>query len=754
MGNSYKINQMCLMIIIYLIISLTAGCSGQLTESLCYDNMHIQPFKTLMTNRFEWNLNVSLLSTSTCSIVLVDEPNSNYPIKLYHCENVTFDLVTTYLNTINGSRIIVESDLENAKGSSDKPIMASHNAIHLSNVSIDRTKRISLLDKYIKLIEINKKTTEYLSWIKSNLTTNDIDNLIEHNNQLFINLKILQLDHNQINTIGKTIFNRLPNLLFLNMSDNQIDSDLLDKNTFENASKLTQLDLSRNQLKSILVENTTRSNQQIDTYDANNLFAGLINLEYLDLSRNLITDLPRNAFEGLTELKCINLAYNRLFVTPFQAFRALINIEQMDLSHNKLLSVLDNYFAMNAKLKVLLLQYNAIEKLSQYSLFGLSNLHHLDVSYNQLLTIDRSAFDSLIKLDTLNLRGNNLTIIPTMLFGALKQMQRLDISENNFKILPNGVFASQYKLKQLFIENSSIEKLGNLVSRQHEKVDKNILVRLGSVSISNNQYLHEIDPIAFQCMPAVQHLKLSGNQITSLPSTINELKILISLDISKNDLTFIPQQLNELTYLKSLNLLGNNYACDCKMHWLMHWLDELRITMNATSANIEPFNQLNQLKCRHGYPGDMIRVLQQLQCTKPVLKYVSESKTHLLRNEAQLECLFNGNPAPDIIWVTPTNQIIRHHADPDTRPVFMHSNSNLDDEQKDDSNFKESNVRDTIHYHKIQEHGTKFRFDENMMGISLLENGTLRIHNVSRKDSGLYTCYGYNMMGYSTADIR
>lgn len=294
--------------------------------------------------------------------------------------------------------------------------------------------------------------------------------------------------------------------------------------------------------------------------------------------------------------------------------------------------------------------------------------------------------------------------------------------------------------------------MGNLVSRQREKVDKNILVRLGHVSISNNQHLHEIDPITFQCMPAVQHLKLSGNKITNLPSTINELKILISLDISKNDLTFIPKQLNELTYLKSLNLLGNNYACDCKMYWLTQWLDKLRI-VNDTPSNIEPLNQLNQLKCRHGYPGDMIRVLQQLQCTKPVLKYVSESKTHLLRNEAQLECLFGGNPAPDVIWVTPTNQIIRHHADPDTRPVFMHSHSNLD-ERKDDSNLKESNVRDTIHYHKIQEHGTKFRFDENMMGFSLLENGTLRIHNVSRRDSGLYTCYGYNMMGYSTADIR
>lgn len=754
MGNSYEINQKRFMITTHMVILLIAGCYGHITNSLCCDNVHVKPFKALMTNRSQWDLNVSLLST--CSIVIIEEEaNAKHAISLLHCENTTLDLVNTYMNTANSSRIIAESNGHHEKHSSDKPEKASYNAIHLSNVSIDRRNRNTLLNKYVKLIEINNETTEYLSWIKSNLTSDDIDHLIGINKQLFFNLTILQLEHNEINNIGRAVLSALPNLLSLNLSDNQIDNDLLDKNIFENSPKLTQIDLSRNKLKSILVQNNKRSNQSTIftyTYSESNIFGSLAHLEYLDLSRNSITDLPRNAFEGLKELKCINLAYNRLIVTPFQAFRALINIEQMDLSHNRLLSVLDNYFVKNTKLQVLLLQHNTIEKLSQYSLFGLSQLQHLDVSYNQLITIDRNAFDSLVTLETLNLRGNSLTTIPTMLFAGLKQMQRLDLSENDFKTLPNGVFASQYKLNQLFIDNTTMERLGNLVSRQNGTVDKNVLVHLQHVSIMNNPRLTEIDSITFRSMPAVEHLKLSGNKITSLPTTIDELKNLISLDISKNDLTFIPKQLNELKYLKSLNLLGNNYACDCKMYWLTNWVDNLR-NASDTDVDIEPLNQLNQLKCRHGYPGDMIKVLQHLQCTKPVLKHVSESRQHLLNNEAQLECLFGGNPAPDVIWITPTNQIIRHHADPDTKPVFVNNHSTLE-RRRDGSNPKDPHARGTIDYHKIQEHGTIFTFHENMMGFSLLENGTLRIRNVSRADSGLYTCYGYNMMGYSTADIR
>lgn len=658
----------------------------------------------------------------------------------------------------------------------------SFNAIHLSRIPFARAisrgrsnnnRRKSIAkNNFAELINLNENNTEYLSWIKSNLTGAEIESLIELNYQLFFNMTILQLADNQINSLSKLFMSKLPNLVSLNLSGNNIDNELLDKHLFGDSMKLTQLDLSRNKLKSILVQNATMISEDYamgnyesrmsssNSYMEWNIFGSQLKLEYLDLSENLIADLPRNAFEGLHSLRCLNLAYNRLVITPFQAFHALSKVEHMNLAHNKLVSVLDNFFFGNRELRVLQLQHNSIERLTQYSLHGLENLQHLDVAHNQLLSIDRNAFDSLRSLRTLNLSGNKFKSISTTLFAALKDLIQLDLSANHFVTLPNGVFASQYKLERLTIDNTTMEKLGNLISRQAAVVDKTVLSRLRYVSITNNMHLHEIEPITIRNMAAVESLNLSGNHLNTLPVEFGELKQLKELDISRNDLIFIPKQLNELKYLHSLNLLGNNYACDCHMHWLTNWMTDLRETIgNRTGeivTNSPPLNQLHQLKCRHGYPGDMMRVLQHLHCAKPHVEHVSDSRMHLLRSEAQLECKFLGNPAPDIIWVTPTNKIIRHNADPDTKPTYIHNPTSHNSEQDGGRriDMQGSYMPGALDYHKFQANSNKFSFDEQVMGFSLLENGTLRIHNVSRKDSGLYTCYGHNIMGYSTANIR
>lgn len=38
--------------------------------------------------------------------------------------------------------------------------------------------------------------------------------------------------------------------------------------------------------------------------------------------------------------------------------------------------------------------------------------------------------------------------------------------------------------------------------------------------------------------------------------------------------------------------------------------------------------------------------------------------------------------------------------------------------------------------------------------VTLLESGSLVVTNITRRDSGLYTCYAYNVMGNATANIR
>lgn len=649
-----------------------------------------------------------LVTTSTSNINSDDHSNNDIrtiPATQTHlyCHNVSLQLINAdYLLNTN----------------------TVYNEIQLENIYIER------YDEH--LVVKNESRTESLKWINSNVSTKQLDGLFL-NDKRFIRLRILDLSYNHIVSITADHLRRLQSLKQLNLTNNDIGE--LPYDLFTDVRSLVELNLSSNQLKSIV------SSSSISDYG---LFINLNELLVLDLAKNSINDLPRQAFNGLSSLIQLSLAHNKLYVVPFQIFKHLKNIELLDLSGNRLKSFLDNFFTPNKKLLQLHLNNNRIEQLSKHSLYGLKQLKILDISENELIQIDRNAFDSLINLHHLNVSGNNITIISSTLFSSLNNLNVLDLSRNRFKQLPNAIFASQWNLQELILDETAVESLNtNWISRTNTTINTEILANLKYVQICNNHDLIEIDSIVFVNTPAIEHLRLAGNQLRILPKELGELTKLKILDVSGNQLVSVPWQIGNLNNLIQLHLMDNNFACDCRMYWLVNWMEELQLKLETQIEYQKSLDilhmQLTQLKCRHGYPGDMMRVLQQLQCTKPVILHSTESKMYLLRSDSILECSFSGNPAPDIMWVTPTNKILRYYADPDAKPILIEPNGK---------------------YHKKYEFqmliGSNLNFSaaSKAVGVSLLENGSLKVHNISRKDSGVYTCYGYNIMGNTTADIR
>lgn len=605
---------------------------------------------------------------------------------------------------------------------------------------------------------------EYLSWTKSHLTSQQFDEWMQSltTNTHLDGLKHLDLSNNELTNLTCHMFDRLPDLRALNLSLNLIKNGHIQHKLFLHClAQLQHLDLSNNKIMSIVYEELPDPDPDLPSTVKNangdGLFADMPNLHELYLSHNQIIDLPRNAFAALPKLHILNLANNQLSIIPFQVFQTLNQLQHLDLSSNRLVTILDNFFLRNGALTALNLRNNSIDKMLKNSLNGLMHLVELDLSENHITSIDRNAFDSLTSLQQLNLCQNNLTVIPTTLFQRLLQLKYLNLSRNNFKTLPNGIFANQFGLEQLIIDGTSISKLNNWVSRKPHEVKKDVLQQLQIVSLRNNRNLQEIDGITFRSLPAVEQLDLSGNSLRTLPAEIGELKELNYLDISRNGYISLTKQLNTLQRLQTINMLGNSYECDCQMVWLAAWINATRDNAdNSTEIDQRPpFNQLNELKCHHGYPGDFLRVLQQLQCFKPTVAHVSESKTHLLRSDAIIECSFTGNPVPDMVWVTPQNKIIPYYSDPDLKPLALNASQssvkNANHSTNEMANFEH---RKKLENHILEHKHINFSMPIGINEVSLLENGSLRVHNISRKDSGLYICYGYNVMGYSSAEVR
>lgn len=737
-------------------------------------------------------LNTETSTSSQAKQNPLNEVAGNLNEYLLFCNNAT-------LNAINGfgSRSKNNKPIDNIL-SNDEQITNNINtcsAIVLRDVRLnmnDVSRHLSQME-YSNNENIHRKqlvtienTTEYLSWIKSDLNSKLFSGWMQQQKQInkqnsFIYLTYLDLSQNQMENLTWIMLESTPNLRVLNLSQNVIDSEHLSCNIFQRLTKLQRLILSNNQFKSIAYErlhDLLESGEIVNSIDLSSMppnihqtgfFMNMPELCELDLSHNQITDLPRNAFDtnGLPKLRYLNIAYNQLSIIPFQIFRTLNALEVLNLSSNRLVRIIDNFFIGNLALRYLNLRNNSIEMLSKSSLYNLNNLIELDLSNNYITIIDRNAFDSLEALQLLNLRGNHLTMLPTTLFYQLRQLKCVNLSKNNFKILPNGIFANQFALEMLIIDETAIHKTNNWVSRNIDDINKDLLKNLRFISMRNNHHLREIDSITFRNLPAVEYLNLSGNSLTVLPHEIGELNELKHLDLSNNDLISVPRQLNTLRKLETISLIGNNYACDCQMVWLTKWIANARsnATNNTSIEHKAPFNQLNYLKCRQGYPGDFLRVLEQQHCFQPIAVHVSESKTYLLRSDAQLECSFRGNPVPDIIWVTPLNKIIRHYADPDAKQpnalayTSQNSNDSNDNIGNDvhgmyaDAQHQAKN-REKIEYQILKQKKINFTAATEANGVTLLENGSLRVHNISRKDSGLYICYGYNVMGYASADIR
>uniref|UniRef100_H3CMJ3 non-specific serine/threonine protein kinase n=1 Tax=Tetraodon nigroviridis TaxID=99883 RepID=H3CMJ3_TETNG len=210
---------------------------------------------------------------------------------------------------------------------------------------------------------------------------------------------------------------------------------------------------------------------------------GLIQLHTLDLSNNLLKELPAASTSQeviCTRLRQVNLSQNQLASLP-SGFLHLKHIQRVSAAKNQLQTLFDIPISTNW--------------------IGLRNLQELDVS------------------------DNCLTSLPTAVMHCLKSLSVLNVCRNRLSGVPDPWACP---LKQYKASNNEIESLPDTISifwRTH----------LQEVDFSEN-CLKELPSYIFE-LEALVSLRLTGNHIVTLPATSKwKCSQLKTLDLSRNQL--------------------------------------------------------------------------------------------------------------------------------------------------------------------------------------------------------------------------
>ncbi|XP_056396731.1 extracellular matrix protein 2-like isoform X2 [Hyla sarda] len=218
-----------------------------------------------------------------------------------------------------------------------------------------------------------------------------------------------------------------------------------------------------------------------------------------------MTYLPLMTDPGL---KILYLAENEISKLPARAFAGLPNLEWLDLSKNRLddSGLSDDVFKNLTKLKRLNLDGNHLTFLPQLP----TSLQELKVNDNNILELNRHSFHGLGHLLTLEMEGNGFHDgnVSPLTFKPLKKLIYLRLNRNHFRAVPSGLPPT---IQELHLENNRIEVVSEGIL--------NKTLNLSIIVLSNNRLQEDrIAPRAWIHLMNVESLDLSHNRLVHVPS--------------------------------------------------------------------------------------------------------------------------------------------------------------------------------------------------------------------------------------------
>ena len=184
------------------------------------------------------------------------------------------------------------------------------------------------------------------------------------------------------------------------------------------------------------------------------VFDGLGNLRTLNILDNDVGSLPEGVFDDLAELRRLDLRANRLRELPSGPFDELVDLEYLNLSRNELQNLPDDVFDSSTRLKLLALRMNELGSVPAGVFDNLANLERLFLSETKMTELPPGVFASLSRLTLLDLVDNDLAGLPDGMLQNLSNLGALTLSGNDLTSLPDGLFSGITKLRDLTLEDN------------------------------------------------------------------------------------------------------------------------------------------------------------------------------------------------------------------------------------------------------------------------------------------------------------
>ncbi|GFS98073.1 chaoptin [Nephila pilipes] len=270
----------------------------------------------------------------------------------------------------------------------------------------------------------------------------------------------------------------------------------------------------------------------------------------LQINNNLLTDLPSNALAGLEKtLSILDLSKNNLVRIPREAIQNLEKLSNLNLAGNKITYLnSDDFRNLGKTLKLLDLSENALMQVQNDVFRNMISLEVLNLAYNSIISIDDITFHGgLNNLKHIILTGNQLQQIPLNALANFRNIKIVNLNENLISSISEGrEIRNRIYLDELHLEHNLIKELTAESFRLFSQVDR-IFLKGNPLSIVNDTFLTTNTTEIY--MP---YCSISVITHTAFLSSTHSLQV---LDLSHNELKEFP--VLPLTRLTKLSLAGN-----------------------------------------------------------------------------------------------------------------------------------------------------------------------------------------------------